>query len=359
MALGFTIDELKMEVTNGYISVQKHPVHNLYIYNYTHKTQFDSHWNNVTLNCRGLILDDNYNIVARSFSKFFNYEEIDAKKIPLVSSDYVYVQEKVDGSLGILFHYNNEWILATRGSFISDQAIRGMKIIKNNYKLATFDTSLIYLVEIIYPENKIVVDYGNEERIVFLTVFTKEYELHWTTAENIFKAFGIKDIVKCEQIFNVNSELYNKLKNRNELNKEGFVLRFFPSEFRVKIKFEEYARLHKIISGLSNKVIWEYLKDGKSTDDIIQNVPDEFYGWVNEKVDEFNESFNKIKDECNQIYNYILSQNFESKKEIAEYVNSNVKRELRGLVFNLVSGKSNDDVIWRMIKPVFEKPCIV
>ena len=38
--------------------------------------------------------------------------------------------EKMDGSLGILFNYQDEWILATRGSFTSPQAIKGTEILK-------------------------------------------------------------------------------------------------------------------------------------------------------------------------------------------------------------------------------------
>ena len=122
----FDIFELQKLISDGYVNVQKHPKYDLLIYNYSHKCQFDQKWNEITKLCRGLILDKDYNIITRPFTKFFNYEELDSNFIPWASSDYVYVQEKIDGSLGILFYYN-EWILATRGSFTSDQAIRGWR----------------------------------------------------------------------------------------------------------------------------------------------------------------------------------------------------------------------------------------
>ncbi len=49
-------DNLQKMIDERYISVQKHPTEELYIYNYTQKAQFDRVWNNETLNCRGLVL---------------------------------------------------------------------------------------------------------------------------------------------------------------------------------------------------------------------------------------------------------------------------------------------------------------
>ena len=364
--LPFTKEELQIEIDAGYVFFQKHDIHDLYIYNYSQHAQYDNHWNEVTLNCRGLILDGDFNVVARSFKKFFNYEEIDQdNKIPWLTSDYVYIQEKIDGSMGILFNYKNEWILSTRGSFTSDQAIRGMKILKDKYKLQSFETSIAYIVEIIYPENRIVVDYGKEENIVFLGATTPEGELHWTTAELIFKYSGIKeeDIVKTEQIFDLDQELYTKLKSKNETNKEGFVLRFFPSELRVKIKFEDYIRLHKIISGISTKSVWEMLSNDQSFDEILEQIPDEFHNWLNKTIKSMRYQYGQVWSNAGWYYDYITterneeySNSFQTKKDIALYIQSVVPIELRSIVFSMIDGKEYKHLIWKLLKPEFEKP---
>jgi RNA ligase len=36
----------------------------------------------------------------------------------------------MDGSLGILFNYKGEWVLATRGSFTSDQSVKGTELLQ-------------------------------------------------------------------------------------------------------------------------------------------------------------------------------------------------------------------------------------
>lgn len=41
-------------IEEGYIAVQKHPDAELYLYNYTHKCQFDKVWNEYTMLCRGI-----------------------------------------------------------------------------------------------------------------------------------------------------------------------------------------------------------------------------------------------------------------------------------------------------------------
>ena len=51
---------LDNQIYNGYISVSKHPIYDLYIYNYTKQCIFDKSWNEATEKCRGLIVDGNY-----------------------------------------------------------------------------------------------------------------------------------------------------------------------------------------------------------------------------------------------------------------------------------------------------------
>lgn len=58
----------------------------------------------------------------------------------------------VHNSLGILFNYNNEWIISTRGSFESEQAIHATEILNTKYKdvIPNLNKELTYLFEIIY-----------------------------------------------------------------------------------------------------------------------------------------------------------------------------------------------------------------
>ena len=149
---------------DGLLLKQVHPKHDLTIWNYTPRVQYDRLWDDITIQCRGLVTNSKGDIIARPFKKFFNYEEHKPEDIP--NEEYV-VYEKLDGSLGILFNYQGEWILATRGSFTSPQAIKGKEIL-NNHDISALRKDNTYLFEIIYPENRIVVDYGDEEKLVVI-----------------------------------------------------------------------------------------------------------------------------------------------------------------------------------------------
>jgi len=93
---------LKYE-NNGLIRKTKHNIHEIYIWNYTEKTQYNRSWDDITKKCRGLITDFDGNIIATSFPKFFNLEEYDMHNIDICNRKDFEVYDKLDGSLGILF----------------------------------------------------------------------------------------------------------------------------------------------------------------------------------------------------------------------------------------------------------------
>ena len=109
----------------GLVYKQVHPTLPLTIWNYNEKVQYEGKWDEITIQTRGLVTDNEGNVVARPFKKFFNIEE--NKHTPTEEFD---VFEKMDGSLGILFNYNGEWVMSTRGSFTSEQSVKGFELLK-------------------------------------------------------------------------------------------------------------------------------------------------------------------------------------------------------------------------------------
>ena len=352
--------------SEGLLSKQKHPELPLTIWNYTEKVQYGGLWDDVTLSCRGLITEDKTGLpIVRPFKKFFNYEELVENRIPGMQipskGDYVYVQEKMDGSLGILFWYENQWIMATRGSFTSDQAIMGLEIVKKEFFLDAFPREYAYLVEIIYPENRIVVRY-RKEKIVFLSVVlnmkhpgwkeTDDPELHWTTAQSILHYAGIKkkNWVKTEQHFNFSDSLYQSLKSKNEKNKEGYVLRYQPCNFRMKIKFEDYVRLHRIMTNISTTSVWEVLSSGQKMEDFLKDVPDEFYDKIKNYEKELLRDFQSLKEEYD--YHFDSIRRLGTRKLFAQFARIFMHPNL---LFGMLDGKDVDPMIWKIIKPEFRK----
>src|SRR5215469_13860409 len=122
----FRLNALEREVNGGWVSKRQHPEFPYWVYNYTQKTTNERHWNPVTEQCRGLILDHQGKIIARPFCKFFTvheWTEVFGRDIP---DEPFTVSDKLDGSLGISYiGPDGKAYIATRGSFESEQAIRG------------------------------------------------------------------------------------------------------------------------------------------------------------------------------------------------------------------------------------------
>lgn len=343
-------------IDNGLVEAKGHPTLPLTIYNYSRECQFKQSWDSVTLQCRGLILDHDDKLVARGFNKFFNYEEVEHKNQVPLRDEYVYVQEKMDGSLGILFYYNQDWHMATRGSFESDQAKAGLEILKTKYDLDKFHPTVSYLCEIIYPENRIVVDYS-EEKIMFLSAVMDGREVSWGTARALFHSSGIleEDIV-ITSINTIDRELFGSLKALNELGKEGFVLRFHPSNYRIKIKFDEYVRLHRLLTTFSNLDIWECLRNGDDLTKYLERVPDEFDSWVKGWLRSIQSAYVMKEKEAREWTGKVQIASHPSRKSEAEWILENVPKEYQGLVFSMLQGKDYNPAIWRMIRPDYQKP---
>lgn len=139
----YNLSDISDYLEGDYVIAQRHPTLPLLIYNYSRITQFSGIWDDITLNCRGLVLDLEGNVIAKPFPKFFNYEEHTAEnsKLPPIPNENFEVYEKMDGSLGIIFHYDGEWLIATRGSFTSEQAIKGKEML-DKIKQICFNTWL-------------------------------------------------------------------------------------------------------------------------------------------------------------------------------------------------------------------------
>jgi hypothetical protein len=230
-------DRLQELIEFGYIKKRFHPKGKLVIYNYTAKTQYENFWEKDTIECRGLIKDLDGNVVARPFKKFFNFDPL---QHDIANKEYD-VYTKFDGSLGILYFHEDVPYIATRGSFDSPQALHATKLLHTKYEhtIPVLDKSLTYLFEIIYPENRIVVDYNTTDILVLIGVIETK------TGKDIKLTYDITDkygstscgfpVTTCREEKNP-TVLYN-LNNKNE---EGFVIRLKDGT-RYKIKFQDYV----------------------------------------------------------------------------------------------------------------------
>lgn len=325
-------------VAKGYINVEKHPSADIFIYNYSKSCSMEGVWNEATLQCRGVIVDKDYNILARPFEKFFNYEEIEDKSI--IPGGAATAYEKIDGSLGITYWLDGVPYIATRGSFVSDQAKHATEILHTKYKdgctLMGTQKGYTYLFEIVYPENRIVVDYGDTDDIILLAVRNIEYEYdcdieYYRNHFNVAKCYG-----KFDNWLNLREEIAGD-------NREGFVL-LFDNGFRLKLKYEDYFRLHRLRTYLTKKHIFEFIETDRRDElwEMVNQFDEEIKMQVEGIVRGFDERYAEIEAEARAEY-----KDFDTDKEAAFYFNT---CKWRPMLFNMRRGKDYSYIIWKNIK---------
>lgn len=341
--MNFTkLNQLKDE---NLLTCQKHPTLDLLVWNYSKIAQYNNAF--VThpelLSCRGLITDTAGNIIARGFNKFFNYEEL--SEWPTGKETFIY--KKMDGSLLIIFKYRGVVCSATRGSFTSTQAIAGLNYFKKTYG-ENIEEGKSYLFEYTSPNNLIVVRYDKEE-IFQLGILDRDgmdlpMESRFLSTE--LKATGV-----------FSCDLYDQLKESEVSNEEGFVL-VVPmagqQSWRCKIKYAEYVRLHKLVSNLSTKSIWEILSTNGNFNLLVDSLPDEHYQWLKKEKEKLESQFSEIKS---NILKVITTIPVSDKKETALWILENHK-DISHHLFAHLNGRSFDHMIWKSLQPKFEIPSI-
>lgn len=239
------------------------------IYVYSQECVYNNGWNDFSLLARGLILHpDLREIIATPFPKFFNAGERNGT-IPDLPFE---VFEKVDGSLAIVHHFAGRWRVATKGSFDSTQAQWS-----ENYligcDLTALDPSITYLAEAVYPENRIVVHYHKPELVLLAAYRGNGTELSYGELTPIGYRTGWRVAKRYD--FTSFSDLVDHAKGLSA-TEEGFVIRF-ANGLRLKLKGEEYRRIHSLISRCTPLAMWEAMKSGDDMAAIRRDLPEEFW----------------------------------------------------------------------------------
>ncbi len=347
--LPFTIDQLNAAVEAGRVTSRPHPTRPLNIYNYSKEMQWTQDWDDITMACRGLILDHDYNVVARPWSKFFNLGQVETT----IDMDApVEVMDKADGSLGILYPDAPGIVscsIATRGSFASEQAQMGTLIWKARYTQhdrAVMVSGMTYLFEIIYPSNRIVLDYGDQQELILLGAVQKGTGNYYGPDE---AAAFINWTGPVVEIMPYNTIAEASL-NLNRKNAEGYVIR--QGNVMTKLKQDDYIELHKLVTNASPKTVWEQLREGKSKDEIVSAFPDEFHDYIASMADPLIEAFEAREQSIYEGYVKAVIEHVKSggnnRGDFARLISSHPDK---GYFFRLLDNREIDGSLWTELRP--------
>jgi RNA ligase len=240
----------------------------------------------------------------------------------------VRVTKKHDGSLGIGWKYDGQYGIATRGSFMSDQAIHATKKINERIRAQVDEAvsdNTTPIFEIVHPGNRIVLDYGTLDALLELGEVDLDTGLIHYRPSNLYhethkrrEFITLRDALELE----IPADEEGYVLDITEVV-ENFRVGFFEVKGHVKLKGTEYKILHGLLTNTNARRIWvelaardchqwienpeewanklghdpsdfPYVKVDKDiTETLLTNVPDEFYTWVTKQIDSIND---KVSD---------------------------------------------------------------
>lgn len=339
----FSLNDIQNLLINGFDdwkslgNVYTKEFDDLVLFNYSPLAQYEANWNYLERVSRGLILNKiTGEVVARPFDKFFNWGEGDRYTTFKIKT----VKEKIDGSLGILYRKEGRHFISTRGSFNSEQADWANEYIKR-YDFTYLPEEMTLLFEIVYPENRIVVDYGDREDLVLLHIrnrFTSNY-YSYKDMISIAHAFGLNLVTLYD--FENTDDILSKL-SKLDSNSEGWVAEFEDGQF-FKFKGDEYCKLHKLISGLTFKNTLEYVKNN-DVKTLLANTPDEFLEETKQWLEDI---YKVVKSTENKVEAAFAFAPKSSRKTFALWVNENYK-DLSPYLFAKLDCKPYENLIYKL-----------
>ena len=261
--------------------------------------------------CRGIITDENGYLIARAWAKFFNHNQTESGVLDLTAP--VEVTDKLDGSMGVVHvAVDGSLRVATRGSFDSTMARHATRWLQASGMTLTNLNHVTPIVEIIYPENRIVVSYGARDELVLLggvNIVTGDYYGPTETAALVGWTGTLTEVFTYQT-------LADALTAAPRDGMEGLCVRFLDRSHIVKIKQADYLQMHRLVTGLNERRLWESLAveacvthietphhwgtylhmdparaaeclaagpDWRQT--LFMNLPDEFLDWTRKQLD--------------------------------------------------------------------------
>lgn len=199
--------------------------------------------------------------------------------------------------------------------------------------------------------NRIVVDYKDTEELFLLGIIETEsaVELSYEAIKPFTVFTGCPVVKRYDGLKD-----FESIKALNIDNAEGFVIKF-ADNLRMKIKFDDYVALHRIMTNCSSYDVWENLmKFDKLPEELLAKVPDEFYTWMKNLENTLRSQYKELEYKYNCIFIDICNKIPEWNKK--EFALEAVKSKHSGILFSMYNKKEYREALWKMIKPPYEKP---
>jgi len=367
------LTELQIKyIDTGLVDVSSHDEFPLRMLSYGRDCQILPHWDAVTTKCRGIIFrTDTEEIIARPFEKFFNLftasmpetdpSTWDCNKLGQLQPE---VWEKMDGFLATLYEWEGKQYIASKGSFDSPHA-KWATAWLNARGTFKYTPGYTPVFEGISPSFRIVVNYEKFEGLVLLALVNNETGSE-QPRRNVITYANMNNVTVPKTYDKTWQEAAECSNDDSKKNFEGYVLcwrRPGTTPFRLKVKYVDYLRIHRMIATVSPKAIFKCLSEG--TRDDLTEWTTESTPWFNRFVtkwvraleyryNEIEQKANGVFHTCNQVMKALHKEDFPLRKEWAEMFLREENKDIAGVLFAMLDGKDYKQVIWKLVKPLIK-----
>ncbi len=238
---------------------------NLFVLKYRKKVFFDNLWNDFLRECRGMIVDSDFNLVSYPFTKIHNFR-VEADAPVLADTDVVAVVRKVNGFMVAMTHHNGELLVSTTGSIDSDfVAIAKKYVTRELASRIENGRGFTYMFECCDPSDPHIV---HEEPGLYLLGARENTigsSIWYTPAPQFWEDSGVLTLpVETKTVAEMMAEL-------KTVTHEGFVMYAYDNEggqIATKCKSPHYLTKKLFMRGNLEKLLRK---------DIKQTIDEEYY----------------------------------------------------------------------------------
>ena len=269
-------DELKKYVETSGLVNMKPAGEGIYVLKYKKKVFYDNLWNDYIAECRGSIVDADFNLVSYPFTKIYNYGI--EKEAPVLTDDTrVTAFRKVNGFMVACTWYKGDILVSTTGSTDSDYVAMAKEMMLTHGSWADWQIAfngsdmdgMTFMFECVHPNDPHIVP----EKAGMYILGYRENSWGSKVGHDPFMLLELKDRFNCYMPESVTTNMARLKQMAKECRHEGYVF-YTEDGVSAKIKSPYY---------LTSKWVARNPRTDKLVDmknDIKHNIDEEYYPLV-------------------------------------------------------------------------------
>jgi hypothetical protein len=215
----------------------------IFVLKYSRRVFYDNLWNDFLEECRGTIVDADFNVVSRPFTKIYNYG-VEAKAPVLADDVKVTAYRKANGFMVAMTWYNNDILVSTTGSTDSDFVGYAKEMMLKHMCWEDWVLSIgsnegfTFMFECVHPSDPHIVPEAAGMYFLGWRENLWESKVHGFGSEILWKIFA-EDTIKCHPVESYHFTVGELVAESKKVKHEGFVF-YTEDGVSAKIKSPYY-----------------------------------------------------------------------------------------------------------------------